>query len=314
MPGMRRLPPLIEAFLDMIAAERGASKNTSDAYARDLADYASGLARAGKTPQTASTSDIRAYLSALAERGLKPASSARKLSSIRQFHRFLVSDEQRADDPALIIEAPRRGRRLPKTLSVAEVGHLLAVSKEGLDDEERPRAERLRALRMACLLELLYATGLRVSELVALPVGAAQTKDPFLHIRGKGGRERLVPLSGAARQAIAAYRDFLKTAAGGASTCPWLFPADGASGHLTRQAFARDLKTCATAAGIAAARISPHVLRHAFASHLLQNGADLRVVQELLGHADISTTQIYTHVLDERMKAMVRDLHPLSGD
>ncbi len=313
MPGARRLPPLIEAFLDMIAAERGASKNTSDAYARDLSDYASGLARAGKTPQTASTSDIRAYLSSLAERGLKPASSARKLSSIRQFHRFLVTDGRRADDPALIIEAPRRGRNLPKTLSIAEVGHLLAVSKEGLDDEERPRAERLRALRMACLLELLYATGLRVSELVALPAGAAQTKDPFLHIRGKGGRERLVPLSGAARQAIAAYRGFLKTAEGRASTSPWLFPADGASGHLTRQAFARDLKGCAAAAGIAAARVSPHVLRHAFASHLLQNGADLRVVQELLGHADISTTQIYTHVLDERMKAMVRDLHPLSG-
>ena len=152
MPGARRLPPLIEAFLDMIAAERGASKNTSDAYARDLSDYASGLARAGKTPQTASTSDIRAYLSSLAERGLKPASSARKLSSIRQFHRFLVTDGRRADDPALIIEAPRRGRNLPKTLSIAEVGHLLAVSKEGLDDEERPRAERLRALRMACLL------------------------------------------------------------------------------------------------------------------------------------------------------------------
>ena len=314
MPDARSLPPLIEAFLDMIAAERGASKNTKEAYARDLADYASGLARSGKTPQTASTSDIRAYLSSLVERGLKPASSARKLSSIRQFHRFLVTDGRRADDPALIIDAPRRGRNLPKTLSIAEVGHLLAVSKEGLDDEERPRAERLRALRMACLLELLYATGLRVSELVALPAGAAQTKDPFLHIRGKGGRERLVPLSGAARQAIAAYRAFLKTAEGRASTSPWLFPADGASGHLTRQAFARDLKACAAAAGIAAARVSPHVLRHAFASHLLQNGADLRVVQELLGHADISTTQIYTHVLDERMKAMVRDLHPLSGD
>ena len=196
MPVARSLPPLIEAFLDMIAAERGASKNTQDAYARDLADYAAGLARAGKTPQNAATGDIRAYLSLLAERGLKPASSARKLSSIRQFHRFLVTDGRRADDPALIIEAPRRGRRLPKILSIAEVGHLLAVSKEGLDDGARPVAERLRALRTACLLELLYATGLRVSELVALPAGAAQTKDPFLHIRGKGGRERLVPLSG----------------------------------------------------------------------------------------------------------------------
>ena len=314
MPGARSLPPLIEAFLDMIAAERGASKNTQDAYARDLADYVAVLSRAGKTPQNAATGDIRAYLTFLAERGLKSASSARKLSSIRQFHRFLVSDGRRSDDPALIIEAPRLGRRLPKILSIAEVGHLLAVSKEGLDDEARPVAERLRALRTACLLELLYATGLRVSELVALPASAAQTKDPFIHIRGKGGRERLVPLSSAAREAIAAYRSFLKKTHAGASAGPWLFPADGASGHLTRQAFARDLKACAAAAGIAPVRVSPHVLRHAFASHLLQNGADLRVVQELLGHADISTTQIYTHVLDERMKAMVRDLHPLSGN
>jgi integrase/recombinase XerD len=306
------MPRLIEAFLEMIAAERGASKNTLDAYARDLADYAAGLARVAKTPQNAATGDIRAYLSLVAARGLKPSSSARKLSSIRQFHRFLVADGRRADDPALIVEAPRRGRRLPKILSVAEVGHLLAVSKEGLDDGARPAPERLRALRTACLLELLYATGLRVSELVTLPSSAAQTKEPFIHIRGKGGRERLVPLPSEARRTISAYRAFLiKTLAGAARH--WLFPADSASGHLTRQAFARDLKACAAAAGIGAARISPHVLRHAFASHLLQNGADLRVVQELLGHADISTTQIYTHVLDERMKAMVRDLHPLTG-
>jgi integrase/recombinase XerD len=308
----RSIPPLIEAFLEMIAAERGATKNTLDAYARDLADYTAGLARAGKAPQNAATGDIRAYFSLVAERGLKPASSARKLSSIRQFHRFLVADGRRADDPALIVEAPRSGRRLPKTLSVAEVGHLLAVSKEGLDDACRPAPERLRALRTACLLELLYATGLRVSELVTMPSSAAQTKEPFIHIRGKGGRERLVPLPGEARRTISAYRGFLKKNHAGAPG-PWLFPADSASGHLTRQAFARDLKACAAAAGIAAARISPHVLRHAFASHLLQNGADLRVVQELLGHADISTTQIYTHVLDERMKAMVRDLHPLTG-
>ena len=253
MPVAPCLPPLIEAFLDMIAAERGASKNTKEAYARDLADYAAGLGRAGKTPLTAATPDIRAYLSMLAERGLKPASSARKLSAIRQFHRFLVSDGRRADDPALIVEAPRRGRSLPKILSVSEVSHLLAVSKEGLGDEARPAAERLRALRTACLLELLYATGLRVSELVTLPAGAAQTKDPFIHVRGKGGRERLVPLSRAARESMAAYRAFLKDGRAGASAGPWLFPADGASGHLTRQAFARDLKACAGAAGIAPA-------------------------------------------------------------
>ena len=308
-----RLPPQIEAFLEMIAAERGASKNTQDAYARDLADYATVLAGAGKSLENATTGDIRAYLSVLAKRGLKPASSARKLSSIRQFHRFLVTDRRRDDNPALIIEAPRSGRGLPKILSVAEVDHLLNVSKEGLDDGARPAAERLRALRTACLIELLYATGLRVSELVAVPAHAAQTKDPFLHVRGKGGRERLVPLSAAARESIAAYRAFLDKTCIKLSLSPWLFPAEGASGHLTRQAFARDLKACAAAAGIAPSRVSPHVLRHAFASHLLQNGADLRIVQELLGHADISTTQIYTHVLDERMKAMVRDLHPLSG-
>jgi integrase/recombinase XerD len=310
----RSLPRLIEAFLDMIAAERGAAKNTVDAYARDLCDYAAALAQASKTQQNATTEDIRAYLSLLAKRGLSPASSARKLSSIRHFHRFLVADGYRGDDPALIIEAPRQGQRLPKTLSVAEVGHLLSISKEGVDDEARPAGERLRALRMACLLELLYATGLRVSELVALPSSAAQTKEPFIHIRGKGGRERLVPLSGEARRGISAYRAFLQKTQAGAAAGPWLFPADSASGHLTRQAFARDLKLCAAAAGIASARVSPHVLRHAFASHLLQNGADLRVVQELLGHADISTTQIYTHVLNERMKAMVRDLHPLTNE
>src|ERR1700737_4964965 len=308
----RNIPRLIEAFLEMIAAERGATKNTLDAYARDLADYGAELARAGKAPGNAATADIRAYLSLLAKRGLKSTSSARKLSSIRQFHRFLVADRWRTDDPALIIEAPRRGRRLPKTLSVAEVGHLLAVSKEGLDDDARPAPERLRALRTACLLELLYATGLRVSELVTLPSSAAQTKEPFIHVRGKGGRERLVPLPSEARRAIAAYRAFRKKTGAGAGAGHWLFRAGSATRHLTRQAFARDLKACAAAAGIGSARISPHVLRHAFASHLLQNGADLRGVQELLGHADISTRQIYTHVLDERMKAMVRDLRPLT--
>jgi integrase/recombinase XerD len=314
MPVARRFSPQIEAFLEMIAAERGASKNTQDAYGRDLADYAAALAGAGKSLEDVTTGDIRAYLSLLAKRGLKPASSARKLSSIRQLHRFLVTDARRADDPSLIIEAPRAGRRLPKILSIAEVDHLLKISKEGLDEGDRPEADRLRALRTACLIELLYATGLRVSELVAIPANAAQTKDPFIHVRGKGGRERLVPLSATARQTIAAYRAFLNKTYTKLSVSPWLFPADGASGHLTRQAFARDLKVCAAAAGIASSRVSPHVLRHAFASHLLQNGADLRIVQELLGHADISTTQIYTHVLDERMKAMVRDLHPLSGD
>ncbi|HMF06926.1 MAG TPA: site-specific tyrosine recombinase XerD [Methylocella sp.] len=310
---MPRPSRCIDAFLEMLAAEEGAAKNTLDAYARDLADYETALLRMGKTPLDAETGDIRAYLSALVKRGLKPSSSARKLSAIRQFHKFLSLDGLRDGDPALIIEAPRRGRNLPKTLSVREVGQLLSVSKEGLEDEARPAPERLRALRTACLLELLYATGLRVTELVSLPLSVAKRNDPFFHIRGKGGRERIVPLTGEAGRAIAAYRAALEKSEPGLAAGPWLFPADSASGHLTRQAFARDLKTCAAAAGIGAARVSPHVLRHAFASHLLHNGADLRVVQELLGHADISTTQIYTHVLDERLKAMVRDLHPLSS-
>jgi integrase/recombinase XerD len=213
-----------------------------------------------------------------------------------------------AADPTASIAAPRKGRVLPKVLSVDEVDRLLAAGREAADRDEASPGARLRAARMACLLELLYATGLRVSELIALPRAAGSTRERFLVVRGKGGRERLVPLTEMAR---AAMREHLAAAP---SDSPWLFPADSASGHLTRQAFARDLKLAAAAAGIRPDRVSPHVLRHAFASHLLQNGADLRIVQELLGHADISTTQIYTHVLDERLKGMVRDLHPLMDE
>jgi integrase/recombinase XerD len=191
---------------------------------------------------------------------------------------------------------------------------LIAAAREGLDASERPLRERLAAARTACVIELIYASGLRVSEVLSLPEAAARTKEPLLTVRGKGGRERLAPLSGPARAAMAVHRAQLGEAAPGAAASPWLFPADSAAGHMTRQAFARDLKFVASAAGIAPARVSPHVLRHAFASHLLQNGADLRVVQDLLGHADISTTQIYTHVLDERAKGMVRDLHPMNDE
>ena len=236
------------------------------------------------------------------------------MSSVRQFHKHLYVEGRRADDPTLAIEGPRRARPLPKVLSVAEVDRLIGAAREGLDTAERPARERLAAVRMACLIELIYASGLRVAELVALPKSAARAKEPLIAVSGKGNKERLVPISGPARAAMKAYRDLLDKQAPGAAAGPWLFPADSDSGCLTRQAFARDLKRVAAAAGIAAARVSPHVLRHAFASHLLQNGADLRVVQELLGHADISTTQIYTHVLDERAKAMVRDLHPLSDE
>ena len=306
-PGAR----LVDSFLDMIAAERGAALNTLEAYRRDLRDYCAFLSAAGSGPLAADADTVRSYLREIGNRGLRASSAARRLSSIRQFHKFLYLEGRRTDDPTVILEGPRQGRRLPRTLTEADVDKLLNVAAEGVDDQARSFGERLRAARTCCLLEILYATGLRVSELVALPRRAASTRDPTLTIRGKGGRERLVPLSEPARAAIARYRSLLQTmpaAAGG----PWLFPADSESGHLTRQAFARDLKSVAALAGISSARISPHVLRHAFASHLLQNGADLRVVQELLGHADVSTTQIYTHVLDERMKAMVRDLHPLA--
>jgi integrase/recombinase XerD len=304
---------LVDLFLDMLVSERGAAKNTIDAYRRDLHSYISWLAAKGSSPLGVDTETIRAYLAGLAKQGLAASSAARQLSAIRQFHRFLFSEGRRADDPAAILEGPRRGRPLPKVLGTEEVERLLEASREGSEDEARSLGERLRAARTFCLLEILYATGLRVSELVALPKSAARTREVFISVRGKGGRERLVPLTAKAREAMAGYRRLLEQARPGAASAPWLFPADSESGHLTRQAFARDLKSAAAAAGIPPRRISPHVLRHAFASHLLQNGADLRIVQELLGHADISTTQIYTHVLDERMRAMVRDLHPL-GD
>ena len=297
-------------FLDMLAAERGASKNTLDAYRRDLDDYLSFLAEAGAQPDSASSATIRGFMASLEERGLKASSAARRLSAVRQFHKFLYIEGYAPADPTAAVSAPKRGRVLPKVLSVAEVDRLLQVASEGIAHPQATQPERLRAARMTCLLELLYATGLRVSELIALPKSAARTRDRFLVVRGKGAKERLVPLTVAAKDAATTYLALLeeqKKASG-----PWLFPADSESGHLTRQAFARDLKAMAGAAGLRADKVSPHVLRHAFASHLLQNGADLRVVQELLGHSDISTTQIYTHVLDERLKSMVRDLHPLA--
>jgi integrase/recombinase XerD len=226
----------------------------------------------------------------------------------------LYAEGRRRDDPTLAIEGPRRARPLPRVPTVEGVDRLIATAREDLDASERPLRERLAAARMACLVELIYASGLRVSEVLSLPKSAARAKEPLLTVRGKGGKERLAPLSDPARAAIAAYRALLGEAAPGAAASPWLFPADSASGHMTRQAFARDLKLVAAAAGVSPARVSPHVLRHAFASHLLQNGANLRVVQDLLGHADISTTQIYTHVLDERARAMVRDLHPMNDE
>jgi integrase/recombinase XerD len=309
-----RAARLLDAFLDMLAAERGAAKNTQDAYRRDLDDYIAFLASKGQDPGDVTTEAMRAYLVSLDHRGLSTATVARRLSALRQFHKFLYVDRHRADDPAAALEGPSLRRNAPGVLSIAEVDRLLATATEGLDDEARPLRERLRAVRLHALLETLYATGLRVSELVSLPKSAARTRDPFLTIRGKGGRERLAPLTDRARRALIAYRKLLEAASPGLVDGPFLFPAESDSGHLTRQNFARELKTLGVAAGLSADQVHPHALRHAFASHLLQNGADLRVVQELLGHADIATTQIYTHVLDERMRAMVRDLHPLSDE
>jgi len=311
---------LIDLYLDMLAAERGAAANTLDAYRRDLGDFSADLADHGGAIATAGNDDIRSYLGRLAGRGFSAASVARRLSAIRQLYRFLYAEGTRKDDPAAAIEGPKRGRPLPKVLSVNHVDQLLATAREGIDDAERPVAERLRAARLNCLLEVLYATGLRVSELVTLPASAARRDERMLIVRGKGNKERLVPLNESAKTAMRAYLALREEASqetkkqtkkGSLKASKWLFPSFGESGHLTRQHFARDLKALAAEAGLKPRQVSPHVLRHAFASHLLQNGADLRSVQTLLGHADISTTQIYTHVLEERLKSLVRDLHPL---
>ena len=302
---------LIGLFLDMLAAERGAGDNTLAAYGRDLADFAAYLKTARRGIANATTEHLRGYLAALDKRGFASTSVARRLSAIRQLYRFLYAEGRRGDDPSSILEGPKRGRTIPKVLSIAQVDRLLAAAREAMAKPEQPAAERLRAARLACLIEVLYATGLRVSELVALPISAAERQARMLMVRGKGGKERMVPLNEAAKQAMRDYLALLGEA-GRERKSKWLFPSFGDSGHLTRQHFARELKAIAAAAGLRGSEVSPHVLRHAFASHLLHNGADLRVVQTLLGHADISTTQIYTHVLEERLKSLVRDLHPLS--
>lgn len=301
----------MELFLDMLSAERDAAENTLAAYRRDLSTYLDFLNDNGIRPKAVGPKDIRAFIVTLEEQGLKASTAARHLSAVRQFHKFLYVEGYADQDPSSAVDAPKTRPAAPKVLSVADVTRLLdmAEGQTGAKEDTTP-FERLRAARMYCLLELLYATGLRVSELVALPRSAARSRENFLVVRGKGNKERLVPLTDSSRKAMTDYVNLLETSRKDSSS--WLFPADSESGHLTRQAFARDLKSLAGAAGIRTDLISPHVLRHAFASHLLQNGADLRVVQELLGHASISTTQIYTHVLDERLKSMVRDLHPLS--
>ncbi|OAF17206.1 MULTISPECIES: site-specific tyrosine recombinase XerD [Bradyrhizobium] len=312
---------LIGLFLDMLAAEQGAGPNTLDAYRRDLTDFSEFLARVGHTFVDAETQTLRDYLADLDTRGFKSSSVARRLSAMRHLYRFLLNERIRDEDPAAILSGPKRGRGLPKVLSISDVDRMLRRAKEMSEAAEVSASQRLRSLRLYCLLEVLYATGLRVSELVALPRTAAKRDARMIVVRGKGNKERLVPLNEASRQAMADYLAATEAAKennkaektkNSLAASKWLFPSFGESGHLTRQHFARDLKELAVASGLQARLVSPHVLRHAFASHLLHNGADLRIVQTLLGHTDISTTQIYTHVVEERLKSLVRDLHPLA--
>jgi integrase/recombinase XerD len=295
----------IETFLEMMAAERGAAKHTLTAYGRDLGDLEGFLSRRRKSLKSATDRDVEAWFADIGARGLSPATAARRRSAARQFYRFVLAEGWRPHDPASGIDAPKQGRPLPKVLTREEASRLIAAAaaKDGA-----------AGARLAAMVEILYASGLRVSELVALPLAAVIRDPAFLMIKGKGGKERLAPLGAAAREAITHYLGqrarFLPRAD---KANPWLFPSRGASGRLTARRLAQMLDEAASAAGIDPARVSPHVLRHAFATHLLEGGADLRVVQTLLGHADIGTTQIYTHVTAERLRTVVETRHPLSG-
>lgn len=308
----------IEAFLEMMSAERGAAGNTLVSYERDLDDLYSFLTDSKVSVMTAGSEDLSAYLTDLGKRGFEPSSQARRLSALRQFYKFLYAEGLREDDPTAILDTPKKGRPLPKTLSIADVDKLLALAQA---EAALEGADRLQRLRRLALLELLYATGMRVSELVSLPANVLAQEGRFLVIRGKGNKERLVPLSRSAISAMRAYAEAKERAQEAApadkrktkaAAAGFLFPAASREGHLPRQVFARELKDLAIRAGLDGDAVSPHVLRHAFASHLLENGADLRVVQELLGHSDISTTQIYTHVLEERLQILVETHHPLA--
>lgn len=301
----------IATFLEAQAAEAGAARNTILAYSRDLNDFSGFLEVKSEHFATLPRERIEAYLIRLEAEGLAKSTRARRLSAIRQLFRFAYDEGWRSDDPALTLSGPGKAQRLPKVLTIEEVEALLEAAR----DQGRSVSEQVRN---RCLMELLYATGMRVSELVTLPVAAARGNPAMLLIRGKGGKERMVPLSPPAREALAGWlltRDAAEDEARIARRVPpsrFLFPSSGKEGHFTRQAFHALLKEIAIAAGIAPARVTPHVLRHAFATHLLQGGADLRAIQTLLGHADLSTTEIYTHVLDERLKALVLDHHPLA--
>jgi len=299
----------IGAFLEAQAAELDAAKNTQLAYARDLTDFASWLDRRDRALETAARGDVEAYLVHCDAQGLAASTRARRLSAIKQLYRFAFEEGWREDNPAIQIRGPGREKRLPKILSEAEVDALLDAARVHGREDDR--------VRNTCLVEVLYATGLRVSELVGLPVAAARGDPQLLLVRGKGGRERLVPLSPPARTALsdwlplrdATQEDARKT---GRPPSPFLFPSSGKAGHLTRHRFYGLIKDLALAGGVDPAKVTPHTLRHAFATHLLANGADLRAIQTLLGHADVSTTEIYTHVLDERLKTLVHTHHPLA--
>lgn len=299
------MTPQIEAFLEMMAVERDASPHTLAAYGRDLADAETWLGDAGglmSAPQEA----LEAWFADLSRRGLSAATAARRRASVRQFYRFALGEGWRADDPSRRLDAPKQGRSLPKTLSRDEIEALLTAAGA---------ADSTAGLRLITLVEMAYASGLRVSELLALRVEAVRRDPAYLIVRGKGGKERLAPLNSAAREAIKVWLDARDAARKpNAPDSVWLFPSHGKSGHLTPRRFAQLLDQAAVTAGIDPARVSPHVLRHAFATHLLEGGADLRVVQTLLGHADISTTQIYTHVATDRLSQVVHANHPLAKD
>jgi len=293
----------IEAFLEMLSAERGAAENTLAAYRRDLEAFAAFLEPRRTRLTGASAADLRAFFAAMTQAGMSARTAARRLSALRQYHRFLFEEGVRSDDPCQTIDSPRRGRPLPKIISEAEVDALLAAAR---------RRKGRDGIRATALMETLYATGLRVSELVGLTLSSVKAESGVLLIAGKGGKERLVPLGDPASEALAAYLEVRDMFLPGGKPSRWLFPSRGGGGHLTRQRFGQILKDLAVDAGIDPDKLSPHVLRHAFASHLLAHGADLRAVQTMLGHADISTTQIYTHVLTERLAALVRTHHPLA--
>ncbi|NIY81190.1 site-specific tyrosine recombinase XerD [Celeribacter sp. HF31] len=303
----------ISRFAEAQLAELGAAENTRESYGRDLLGFSEWLARRGKGFASAERAEIEAYLVACEAEGLAQSTRARRLSSIKQLYRFAFEEGWRDDNPAIQIKGPGRAKRLPKTLSEEEVSRLL----EAVQEVGRTEADRQRNI---CLMELLYATGMRVSELVSLPVSATRGDPRMLLILGKGGKERMVPLSDPARAALKIWletRDAgeeLAKREKGEKPSAFLFPSRGKTGHFTRIRFYQLIKDIAVRAGVSPAKVTPHTLRHAFATHLLAHGADLRAIQTLLGHADLSTTEIYTHVLDERLKELVLTHHPLAGN